>query len=264
MNWNLLGQYSDVVLAFLMVLSLAKLNLQGRYLAVLVFIVFDGLQSLLFIVFKYWHLVDYRIFAFVSMLLTWCTTIWVVYALLIAILQQLPGILRFSLRFLNVIFAGWIAISLLTVRPEWNAYGAHHEASFLSRLTVASHVLNRAFALAEILVIISILVFVLRFPIRVPTNLAAFSAALSIYLCAQVTADLLLTYAPPTRHSQFLANIPPIVMSGCLIYWLFSIDKAGEVSQATLGPRWQSVPKEHLVHQLEALNAALLRSQGEA
>jgi hypothetical protein len=47
----------------------------------------------------------------------------------------------------------------------------------------------------------------------------------------------------------------------CFCYWLVALNKAGEKARATLGREWQSVPKEHLVRQLEAMNAALLRSR---
>jgi hypothetical protein len=229
----------------------------------LVFLVCNTVSALLFIPLRMYQPFDYRYFYIASHVVMWSTTIWVVYALLIAILKHLPGILRFSIWFLNIVFATWILISFLMARLDYSPYGLNQGSAWLARTMAQAYWLERVFFLAELLVILSILAFVLRFPIRVPKNLAAFSAALAILLFCQIAFISLFTYVPQIRHDSF-GSIPTYVMLGCLIYWITSVSKAGEESQVTLGRGWQSVPKEHLVRQLDALNAALLRAREQS
>ena len=264
MTWSLFGQCLDVVLASFLIVRLIRLGLHRNYLALMVFVLFDGIQSLMYIPFRMYHPFDYRVFYLATGVLTWCTTIWMVYSILFAILQHLPGILRFSIWFLNVVFIGWIAISVLTMRPEWAAYALQGNIPLLAKLVLIFRMLNRAFSLAEILIIISVLLFVLRYPIQVPRNLAVFTAAISIFLCSQIVLFLSLTYLPDVRSYLGLASIPSIVLSLCLVYWILTVNSAGEEAQVVLGRGWQSVPEERLVHQLDALNAALLRSREQS
>jgi hypothetical protein len=261
------GQYLDIALSLALIFALVRLKLQIKYLPIAVFVVADSFSSLLFLGGGWLvdhHLIrpDYRIFWCVSIWLGWITTLWLVYALLIAILEQLPGIRKFSLRLMTLVILGSFALAILTIGPEYAA--AKYALNVpMQRLTVITAVINRALCLAELLAILAILAFVLRFPIRVPRNLAAFSTGLSCYLFCSICIFLFHTYGPRFARSTGspFNNIPAYLIGICMIYWLFSINLAGEESQVTLGHAWKSVPKEHLVRQLEAMNAALLQSR---
>jgi hypothetical protein len=238
------------------------LKLHFNYFPLFVYVLFDCVQSLAYIPFRYYQPFDYRIFFSVTAFISWATTIWAVYALLISILKHLPGILRFSLWFLNIVFLIWISLSaFLTARHGYDAYKLSKKPDFLSQLAVYINISTLVFALAELLVILSILAFVLRFPIRVPRNLAAFSVGFCVLLFLDVAYFLLLTYVPEFRGYPMIGGLPPLVGMVCLLYWIASISSLGEQLEVTLGRAWKSVPKEHLVRQLEAMNAALLRSR---
>ena len=267
MTWNLFGQYLDIALTSILVVRVFNLGLQTKYLACLIFIVFDSFQSLIYIVDRLFYehginLVDYRILWASLEVASWITTIWMVYFLLIAILKQLPGILRFSLRFLNIVFAVSVVIALTTIRPEYAASGLTHASDWHEQVKVLISIMGRALSLAELLSILCVLTFVLRFPIRVPRNLAAFSAGLSVYLFLKIGVFLLRTYVPGLFFSHpAVFGIPGYYVAGCLIYWIVSINSTGEQVFAVLGRSWQAVPQERLVRQLEAMNAALLSSR---
>ena len=264
MTWNRFGQYLDLLLSCILVVRLFRLGVYTKYRPFVVFVVFDSVQSLLYLVAAYFaaqkhEIIDYRLLWCSERLVAWIVTIWMVYATLIAILKQLPGILRFSLRFLHVTFGVALAIALFTVRPEYTAATAALDSDWKVRLTALAIVLERAFSFAELLAILSILCFILFFPVRVARNLAAFAAGLSIYLVLRIS-DLLTSSYLPGLYAHVSLDPGPFVLAGCLVYWILSLDAAGEESRVTLGRGWQSVPKEHLVRQLEAMNAALLRS----
>jgi hypothetical protein len=259
MSWIVISQCAGVVLSSILIARLFQLRLNSGYLPVIIFLIFDSVSDILYIPFRAYRPFDFRLFFFSTKFIEWSVTIWLVYALLIAILKHLPGILRFSLWVLNFVFAAWIVISWLAAKPEYAVY--HVTVNSLARWMVLFYMLDRVFSLAELLVILSILAFVLRFPIQVPRNLARLSAGLCILLFLHTAFVLLFTYVPGFRNTLGVPAIPSYVLSGCLLYWIVTINKAGEESEVTLGRGWQSLPKEHLVRQLEAMNAALLRSR---
>jgi len=265
MSWISESQIVDVALASILLFRLVQLKLHFNYFPLFVYVVSECAQSLIYLPFRHYQPFDYRIFFSITAVIGWSTTIWAVYALLISILKQLPGILRFSLWFLNIVFLIWISLSaFLTARHGYAAYNLSVKADFLSQLAVYVNISTLVFTLAELLVILSILTFILRFPIRVPRNLAVFSMGFCVLLFLDVAYFLFLTYVPEFRGLPMVGGIPPCVGMMCLIYWIASVNSAGERAEVTLGREWQSVPKEHLVRQLEAMNAALLRSREQA
>jgi hypothetical protein len=265
---KLIGQYSDVILSLALVTSLIRLKIQFRYLAIAAFLLTDSFQSLLYLACgALYHrgiiTLEYGWFWCFFTWIGWITTVWLVYALLISILRYLPGILRFSLRFFGFSVLLSLIISLLVISPEYAVAGGS-SASFLKRLVAFTSVADQVLSMAEILAILSILALILRFPIAMPRNLAAFTAGLSVYLFFRIGCFLLAAYVPFLQHNKEFGNFPAYLMAGCLGYWIFSISAAGEEAQVTMGQSWRSVPKEHLVRQLEAMNAALLRSRQQS
>jgi hypothetical protein len=112
--------------------------------------------------------------------------------------------------------------------------------------------------------VLSVSLFILRFPIPVPRNLSAFSAGICLLFLVRIVVLLLFNYIPEIRQNDALGSLPTNVESLCFLYWIFAVNKGGEKAQVILGPTWQSIPKEHLVRQLEAMNAALLRSREQS
>jgi uncharacterized protein YhhL (DUF1145 family) len=237
------------------------------YSALIAFSSFEALEALLYIALRWspvsvQHRVDYRFIFTVERCIGWFPTMWLVYAVLIAILKQLPGILRFSLRFLNATCGIALILAFVTVRPEYVAAmaAAHGQGDWKVRMTYLCFVLERAISFAALLAIFTTLVFVLFFPFRVPRNLAVISTALCLMLSLQISLLLLGSYLPSASRS-ILGGADEILLLGCLAYWGFAIDVQGQVARVTLGRGWHTVPKDHLVRQLEAINAALLSSR---
>jgi hypothetical protein len=263
----ILGQFLDVILSSILIVRLFRYGLHLKYKAFLVFVAYDTLQSIIVLIYlglDVQRFLDYRLLWSGMEITSWITTIWMVYALLIAILKHLPGILRFSLVLLNGVFGLSILIGILTVRPESAAASWARDPDWSVRLSGFVGVLGRALCFAELLAITLTLLFVLFFPIRVPRNLAVFSVGLSIYLFFQIGFQLGRSYVPGFEASRFVEGAPGYIIAACLLYWIFSLNPAGEEASATLGRNWQAVPRDHLVRQLEAMNAALLRSREQS
>jgi hypothetical protein len=264
MNLIIVGQYADILLATFLVLRLVGLGLQWKYRAFLIFVAYDSLQSIFVVAYAALNaerLLDYRFLYFGMTTIAMATSIWMVYALVTALLGRLPGILRFSRRLLNGLFLVCVSLGLVTIFPQYNSSQWARSGDWRARLTLLFLTTQRTVALAELAIICSIIVFVLFFPIQVPRNLAAFGVGLSIYLSLKIGSLLLQAYMPSFFASAGLYNAGGLLTAGCMIYWIFAINPAGESADATLGRRWDSVPKEDLVRQLEAMNGALLRSR---
>lgn len=266
MTWNLFGQSLNVALACILVYRLFSLQLYRNYWALLAFVIFQTFQSTVYILLRLFGsggIVDYRLLWSAERVIYWIFTLWLIYALMRAILKQLPGILQFSLKVLNITFVTAAAIALLTVRPEYSL-SASSLASYWSdwrvRLVSLVIVLHRAISFAELLSILAILIFFLRFPVRVPKNLATLSMGLSITLFLDISLLLLRTYLP-SLYPQMSLDPFSFISAACLTYWALSLNPAGQETQVTLGRSWNAVPREKLVLQLEAINAALLHSR---
>lgn len=269
MTWTLFGEYIDILLTFVLVIRVLGFSLQTKYLACLVFLVLDSLGSLVYVVDKALdnrgiNLIDYRIIWFFDELVLWVGTVWMMYALLIAILKHLPGILTISLKVLNFIFVICLGLALMTLRSEYAAAQAPSAKSALRQLSILTGEITRAVSLAELLSILCVLAFVLWFPIQVPKNLAAFSAGLSIYLLLTTVFLLTRTYLPAFFNLPGVRSIPSFYLAFCVVYWIFVVTPAGEEVEVTLGRARRTVPPEHLVRQLDAINTALLRSKEHA
>lgn len=267
MSWNLFGQYLDFIVACILIIQLIRLKLYSSYKALIVFVLYESVQAVLYVVLRHFavegkEFLDYRLLWGGTRWIAWVTEIWVVYALLIAILKQLPGILRFSLRFLNVALSLAVIISVLTIKPQYTASGTAYGSDWLGRFTNLNLALDRATAFGLLLAILSILTFVLFFPIRVPRNLAAISTGLCLALFVRISVILIKIYLPAV-DSPLLGVLDQLVTVGCMAYWVFSLNLKGEETRATLGRAWHTVPQGHLVDQLEAINSALLRSRDE-
>ena len=264
LSWNLIAQGADLILCIILIVRLGQLQLRWKYLSLIVFLTVTAGEALIYVPFRIFQPFDYRYFYIGSSLANWAASLWMVYSLMGLILGHLPGIKRFCIWLLNVVCLGWVIISLLTASYEWRKHNGAGISSVLDRMMFSSEILDRAFGIAQILVIITVLGFILRFPIRVPRNLAIFSVVLSLLLSWQVGWGLLSTYRPDLSGHLIFGTVPALVMAVCLVYWITTISLMGENAQVTLGRSWQFIPSQHLVEQLHSLNASLLSSRDRA
>jgi hypothetical protein len=264
MNWTRTAQYISDILALVLIVRLAaiRVRLPRVYRVFLVFLGFQLLESLVsflvYVSYSELHL-DYRLFWMPLQIVAWVLSLWIVYALMSEILQSLPGILRFSRVMLNVILPIAILLALLTAVPEYSAAGGAKFVDPIARVIIAFFVLNRAVAMAALLVLVCILAFILWFPIRMRRNLAVFSTGLIIYFSAKVSLLLVRTYLSQDS-TRLLSNIVTLVLAACFAYWIIFITPHGQTIQVRWGHSWRLEEQRRLMAQLESMNTALLRA----
>ncbi len=262
MNWTQIAFGITDVLSIVLVLRLVALRLHDVYRIFSAFLIFQVLAQSLALIERFSQLnsiVDYRWTWLVLRLIFWVLSVWIVYALLRAILARLPGILRFSRHLLNGMLALSVVIALITAGPEYVALRVTNESSSIAYMVSVGIILERLVSTVALLTLLLTLVFILWFPVTMPRNLALFSVLLSVYFTAK-TVLLLLDSFWLHGHIPLVNNGVTFVLSACLVCWILFLNKKGEVVPVTLGHSWHPSRRTELLDSLESLNSSLVRA----
>lgn len=261
MSWSLTAQVASDLLAVALVARLLALGLHSVYRVFCYFLIVEVLASSFVIVQTLaggFSFVDYRVSWMVMRLVIWVFYLWMVYALMGAILSKLPGILRFARRVLNFTFFVAIVAALLTAMPEYKLAGSCVGCTGIERAVTVAFVLERVISMVALLAILAILAFIVAFPVKLPRNLVLFTVGYLAYFGVKI--GILLARDLWSASSVALSIISMSVMSACFLYWLLTLTAAGERSPFTLGNVWRTGDHARALHALESMNVALLRA----
>lgn len=259
MNWENIGQGVNDALCCILVVRLLTLRLHRVYRVFCAFLAIQLLGSIIDIVEKNLardEYPDYRI-TWIFLQIALCVlSLWMVYALLKAVLAGLPGILRFSRNLLNGIFITALGVALYSARAE---YGFSKAVSFLTplgRMVGVTLILDRAVCTAALIALLAILCFILWFPVSMPKNLAVFSIGFAIYFAA-IGASLLTWSLNLGASVRFFDAVGILILSLCSLYWTIFITAEGEALPVRIGHSWDPAERRKLMSQLEAMNATM-------
>ncbi|HEX7360983.1 MAG TPA: hypothetical protein VF283_10875 [Bryobacteraceae bacterium] len=263
MDWSHIAEIASDALTLGLIFRLLSLRLQSAYRVFCVLLLFEVVTSGIALWLHFAHLVqvNYRIVWLSFAPVGWILYLATVYALLNALLKKFPGILRFSRTVLHISFLVAALIGVLTARPEFVAYERTVPGSTgsLNHLVAAGFVGERIFSMVAALAILVTLAFILWFPVQLPRNLTVFSLGLVVYFGAR--ASLILAYSFFSSVNLNAVNMSVMfILTACLLYFLIFINKAGEEAPVRIGHSWNAAEQQRLIGQLEAMNAALLRS----
>lgn len=265
MNWGNVAQTIADILSLVLLVRLLNLRLQRVYRIFCAYLIYDLAFSAVSWLEELLHnaRLDYRITWLVFTAVGWLLLLWMVYALLRAVLVALPGILRFSTKLLNITFVSVIVVSLLTMRLDREIAGnSGYLSKFLDPLGKAVAIslgLDRVISTVALLVLIFILIFAIWFQVPMSKNLAALSSGLVIYFAAN--SAVFLTRGMWSREALWAVSILTIYLtSACYAYWIFFITREGEAVMVTIGHRWRREEQDRLLTRLEAMNATLLHA----
>jgi hypothetical protein len=195
---------------------------------------------------------DYQVFWIVVRIAAWALYVWMVYDLLEAILKNLPGILTWSRRFVLWAFAVASALSLLSINSEYRVIG-------IKGLVGMGLVIERTVCTIVLLVLLAVLGFLIKFPVEIPRNLAYFSVGFLLYFGVNTVLDL--THSYFSHDSYSILNTAAIFLeSACFLFWTVMLSSRGEAVPIRMGSQLRASDRERLLTQLDAINAALLRS----
>lgn len=257
MTWDRLALCVNYVLGGILVFRLLRLRLHSVYSVFCVFLIVELAEFSLFFVDAATanRLVDYRVLWMAAAVCIWIPTLWMVYALLGAMLATLPGVLRFSRRLLNFSFLAAALIAIGIAFPELS----HTHVSNLDSAVSVVFVLDRAVSTSSLIALLGIIAFVSWFPVQMPRNLVLFSFGYVAYFLL----DTVLTFAHgflETKYPVALSVLNTSTLSACFLYWLLTITRDGEAIPLRVGHAWQAREQQALIQQLESMNASLARS----
>lgn len=264
-----LAQYSTEALALVLIVRIMALRIRLTTVYAL-FCAFVGFQALLSVTLPFLRQIqssldglhfDYRLYWICTTSILWILSLWLVYALVGAILESFPGIWRFSRMLLNVILSLAFALGLLTIKPEIAASGAERHLSAIGRWYSTWIVLDRVISMTSVLVLAVVLGFILWFPVKMPRNLAVLSVGFVIYFGLKTAFRLSLSYlsALDSQSRELYSLSVNMVLAACFVYWILFITAQGQTRLVKIGHSWQNGEQDRLIGQLEALNASLLR-----
>jgi hypothetical protein len=261
MTWARIAQDVNVALCIALIIRLLVLRLHRVYRIFCLFLLSELLGSLLAflnLLLPDWF-PDYRIIWIVADSVIWICTLWTVYALLDAVLTNLPGILGFSRKLLNGAFISAGILAMLTAGPEYTVSGVAALPSPIARTVGVFFVLDRVLSTVALVVLVAILGFLLWFPVEVSKNLIVFSTGFLVYFAAK-TALLLISSFESHHSLRLISNLLMFLSGACFAYWTSFINRQGETVPVRVGHSWHAQKQERLIGQLESINAALLRS----
>lgn len=262
MNWTRIGLGLSGILNVALIARLVTLGLHRVYRIFCAFLLFELVSISLVLFSRSFNLnkyLDYRVVWLTLRFGSWILWIWMIYALLQAILRRFPGILRISQRALNVILPLSICAALISAFPEYVASGAGNATGALDHLVIIGLVCERVIATVVLLVLLLMLLFILWFPVRMPRNLAVFSIGFIVYFAAK-TALLLLRSFYSHESLALVNNGVTSILCICLACWITFLNKQGETAPVTIGHSWRASRQPELMNNLEALNTALARA----
>jgi hypothetical protein len=250
--------YVNNGLGFILIVRLLLLRLHHVYRVFCLFLVFNLLSSYIALSVvnnaKVYRLVWIGITGVGDVF-----SLWMVYAVLNAILKNYAGILRFSRRVLNITFVLAFVITLSTARLEYAVSGYAAYVDPIKRDVGVTLVFDRVIVMTALLVLLAILGFILWWPVAMPRNLAVFSIGLVFYFSLQ-TGVLLVRSFWSHDASEAVYLVAALALSACFAYWAIFINAEGETVPVRLGHSWHASEQKRLLEQLEAMNTALLRA----
>ena len=261
MDWPHIAEAVSDFLELLLAIRVWGLGLHRVYRVFCIFLVFDVLTSSLALWVqlqqpKGW---DYRVVWLILTPIDWVLYIALVYVLLSALLAKFPGVLSFSRKVLHFSFLTGAVIGIVTARPEFLSYERTRHVQALARILAAVAIADRVVSMTAFLALTATLIFILWFPVQMPRNLAVFCVGLVVFFAARTGMWIIYSWGPHI-NSAFVNTVVLFVLSGCLLYWLIVINKAGEQVPTRIGHSWNAAEQQRLLAQLEAMNATLLRA----
>jgi hypothetical protein len=97
--------------------------------------------------------------------------------------------------------------------------------------------------------------FLLWFPVKVRRNVAVCIGTFAFYMFHRWALLLLANQYP--KYSATLSAVMVVLSLACLVFWMLCLRPEGEIVTTVTGHRWNPEETEHLLGQLDAINARL-------
>lgn len=164
------------------------------------------------------------------------------------VLRDLPGIATISRRYITITVAVATVGSLLLLRLE--EAPANYVSVFL--------VIERAIVFSLVIFILLVSAFLVYYPIPLNRNVVIYSIGYGVYFLTKATGLFVRTlghYVLPQIGTVLL-----VVSSACLLFWVFTLNRRGEMRTVVVGHKWKREDEVRLLSKLKAINASLVEA----
>jgi len=166
-------------------------------------------------------------------------------------LRDFKGITTLARWVTRVALGAAAVISLFSLVPDLTS---PHPYPYIHLFTVVGRAVSSSLALF----LVAITFFLILYPIPLCRNVIVHSVIYSVYFLTLTLAYFIHNVFGP----QTLAVVNPVlqgVTSVTLLMWILLLTPAGENVAVTRRRQWAPEEEERLMHQLDSINAALLR-----
>lgn len=193
-----------------------------------------------------------RVF-FGSEFILWAMYLLVTLEIYRVVLQSHPGIARFGRHFVQIAFAVSVGVALLSLALSWNA-PVEKSQQILHNLNV----LRQTFMSSAVALLLLVISFMVWFPIRLNRNTFLYCIGCGTFFVTKTLTLLIRNLFGPDLNSV-LSCVTMGVWTACNFFWLFLLSRQGEELPLVLRVSPDPLRQRHLVEQLDAINASLLR-----
>jgi len=220
------------------------------FLAFVAFIAISGFTASLI----YLNQTAYFWFYLLSSPIYWLISIFSVRQLFTLVFEDYPGIRTMGRWIMYASVSLSVTAAVVLNRAFWDGGPQLRSGSVYYILLI-----QRSIVFSLAIFIISILFFLSRYPLRLRRSTRTASTFFGALFLSEAIA-LLLNSMKLSLHDALTDEIQLIFSTFCLVMWLLMLqpDSPREVPQ--INSRWSPAEEEHLLQQLNALNAVMSRA----
>lgn len=190
---------------------------------------------------------------FISTALLLALAIGIVVELYGLVLAERRGIASLGRWLLMAAIVLSVAISVLMIKVDLTGTAGKSPILFYF------NVVHRVVASTLMFFLLVLTAFLVWFPVPLKRNAVVYSLGYVVYFLS-LSVALLAMNVGGAEYARWASLGQLAVGTGCYAAWLVLLNREGEQEQVVVGHRWNPQDAERLIGQLNAVNAALLRT----
>src|ERR1700730_589039 len=229
---------------------LCQLGLHRIYRFFFAYLVFATTRSLILLPFSVRSSMYVMIYAITAPIL-WMFYVLVVLELYSLVLQNYAGINSLGRWTLYGALTFSVTVSILTLIPHWG--------NERFRLLFWCTTVERGVVFSLVILLLLILFFLSRYPIALSRNIIVHCIVYTIFFMG-ISLTILIRNVVGHELMRELNEVVMVLSAACYLVWIFAITRKGESRIVTLRHNWTVTDEQRLIHQLDNINATLLRA----
>jgi hypothetical protein len=243
---------SSLVLTAVLILRMVWDGLVPVYTGFFVYLCASVVQTLAMLPFSP-NTTTYAWLFIITQPVIWLLSILIVLELFSLILRRYQGIASLGRWTMMAALGLAVLIALITLLPDLQNVGGRY------RTLIYYNVIERGINSSLVIFLLVISAFVVWYPLPLSRNVILHAIVYSVYfLCS--TLALFIQNTSGLDITRTVSTILIALTCACLLVWILFLRRQGEEQKVSVRRQWHPEEGERIVRQLDAINAALLRS----